>query len=77
LWIGANDINGEGYFVWDNGGVPLSPGYTNWGPNEPNNGVGNPEPVPNEDCIHYGWFEFAWNDYNCTYLFGGICEAQP
>ena len=49
----------------------MSPGYTNWGPNAPDN-RGN-----NEDCVHYGLYDFAWDDWNCATLYGGVCEAQP
>jgi len=34
LWIGLTDVTTEGTFVWSSGD-PV--GYTNWGPNEPNN----------------------------------------
>ena len=70
LWIGALDTSQEGNFTWDNGGRPVSPGYTNWGPNEPNN-------QNEEDCVHYAGNSFLWNDNNCGSLFGGICEGQP
>jgi hypothetical protein len=37
LWIGLNDAQLEGTFVWENG-EPVS--YTKWAQNEPNNGGG-------------------------------------
>ena len=49
----------------------MSPGYTNWGPNQPDNASGN------EDCVHYMLNQFTWNDIRCDYNIGGICEAQP
>ena len=69
LWIGASDTSKEGNFTWDNGGRPVSPGYTNWGGNEPNN-------LNEEDCVQYSSL-FVWNDNNCGNLFRGICEDQP
>ena len=48
----------------------MSPGYTNWGPNQPSGGT-------NEDCVHYGAFDFAWDDAVCESPYGGVCEAQP
>ncbi len=71
LWIGASDITNEGYFKWDNGGRPVSPGYTNWGPNQPANDGGD------EDCVHYLHIAFEWHDNDCESLLGGICKDQP
>lgn len=71
LWIGASVSSNEGYFTWDNGGRPVSPGYTNWGPNQPGNDVGD------EDCVVYLSTAFEWHDINCGSLYGGICEDQP
>lgn len=70
LWIGASDISQEGYYVWDNGNKPVSPGYTNWGPNAPND-------VKGEDCVEYNRYSFTWNDAPCGNGYGGVCEAQP
>ena len=70
LWIGASDEGKEGHFMWDNGGQPISPGYTNWGPGQPDNAA-------NEDCILYGPSGFMWNDIGCNHLLGGVCEEHP
>ena len=72
LWIGASDVNREGIFLWDNGAVSVSRGYTNWYPGEPNNINGG------ENCmVYYIPYGFAWNDGVCNTEIGGICEAQP
>lgn len=73
MWIGASDANQEGTFKWDNGGTPISPGYTNWHAGEPSNGYQG-----DEDCMmYYTPYGFPWNDKNCSDKVGGICEAQP
>ncbi len=63
-WIGANDIDDEGTFVWADGS-PLT--YTNWNGNEPNDWGGN------EDCgqtLANG----KWNDMPCTYTMAAFCR---
>jgi len=71
LWIGASDEGKEGHFMWDNGEQPISPGYTNWGPGQPDNMANI------EDCAIYGPYGFKWNDVRCSHLLGGVCEAHP
>ncbi len=72
LWIGASDHGKEGHFMWDNGEKLISPGYTNWGPNQPDNEANN------EDCILYGPYGFLWNDIDCDHKsVGGVCEKHP
>ncbi|XP_078607411.1 polycystin-1-like protein 2 isoform X2 [Branchiostoma floridae x Branchiostoma japonicum] len=70
LWIGLNDINVEGDFVWEDG-TPLG-SSSRWFPRQPNNGHGlqhcavlTPEtnPYPNQ-----------WRDDDCSYTRGAICE---
>ena len=36
-WIGYNDIDNEGTFVWDDGSTST---YTNWADGEPNDAIG-------------------------------------
>lgn len=71
LWIGASDTSKEGYWIWDNGGRPMYPGFANWAPRQPDDGS------TDEDCHQYMNASFAWNDDQCENQFGGICEAQP
>lgn len=68
VWIGFNDIDVEGTFVWENG---ESVTFTNWSAGEPNNSGG-------EDCAEMRP-SGLWNDIPCT--FGGVqelaCEIEP
>nr|XP_002125316.1 alpha-N-acetylgalactosamine-specific lectin-like [Ciona intestinalis] len=68
-WIGLNDIQREGRFVWEDGTL-LTKSQENWYPTEPNNyGRG-------EDCVggnHAG--SLKWNDYRCSYgKLYALCE---
>ena len=53
-WIGLNDIDTEGTYVWTDGS---DSNYTFWGDGEPNNGN-------DEDCVHLTGPK--WNDLRCT-----------
>ena len=56
-WIGLNDENSEGTFVWPDGSDSL---YRNWR-------VGQPDDYRNaEDCVHF-WDKADWNDRSCTH----------
>ena len=59
IWIGLNDEQVEGTFVWYDQS-PVS--YTNWAPGEPNNSG-------NEDCVQIypgGSNPGTWNDLSCN-----------
>jgi hypothetical protein len=67
LWIGFNDVEVEGQWVWVSG-EPVT--YTNWAPGEPNNSSGNE---------HYGHlfaptgpYPWRWNDHP-----GAIPNTRP
>lgn len=72
-WIGAHDINYEGYYQW------ISSAYMNyqyWYPGEPNNYGGN------EDCVSLLRFSLApynapyhMNDENCGNIMNYVCES--
>ena len=60
MWIGCNDKDSEGNFVWNYNNQPVS--FTNWFAGEPNNGGGT------EDCCMIGHAAMPtgrWNDVSC------------
>jgi hypothetical protein len=69
LWIGLNDVEVEGTFVWSSGEAVA---YTNWAPGEPNNNAGG----TGEDwvLIRSGFFGPArkWNDWIDDGSFFGV-----
>jgi hypothetical protein len=71
-WMGGNDIEVEGVWVWLNG-EPLI--YPNWRAGEPNNSDNND---PNgEDCmIIEGARGGSWDDRSCLRNYGAICERE-
>ncbi|XP_062600822.1 neurocan core protein-like [Saccostrea cucullata] len=67
-WIGANDIDTEGEFIWSKSKENVR--FFNWHPNEPNNGV-----FFNQDCavlLHTG----QWDDGTCSSKIPFICEKE-
>ena len=83
LWIGLNDVQQEGTFVWASG-QPVT--YTNWAPGQPDN---NPF-YGGEDYVHmvqkgnvYGHPAGTWNDmdnygsYGQFAPFHGVVEVVP
>ena len=74
FWLGLNDIEKEGAWVWEHSGGPMMDGYTNWIPGEPNN-------MNNEDCAAAGK-GYLWNDIYCDkklsgeWTPGGVCERN-
>ncbi|XP_048239959.1 uncharacterized protein LOC124139980 isoform X2 [Haliotis rufescens] len=58
VWLGANDIRFEGYYVWDKSENPLN--YTDWYPGEPN------QKTVEEDCMSSWKVEgYQWADHYC------------
>lgn len=71
-WIGLNDQDTEGTYVWSDG-TPLG-SFAHWAPAAPNNGDGEVE----EDCVEMIEGEDGhWNDRDCEsdYL-DYICEGH-
>ena len=68
IYLGADDIQEEGTFVWVATGQPVS--YTNWKPFEPSGqGQWGDE---EEDCLSLDSFgRWDWNDLCCT------CTVRP
>lgn len=66
-WIGFNDRDTEGTFVW--AGNKLS-NFTYWAPRQPN------DFRLNEDCVHTLGFghKFTWNDVNCRSCHNYTCS---
>ena len=57
-WIGLNDMDSEGIFVWSDGSTSS---YRNWYPGEPNNFFFS------EDCVENDFREnLDWNDEDCS-----------
>ena len=68
-WIGLNDIDTEGTFLWADGS---SSSYRSWSSSQPNNFGGN------QDCVETFGSQY-WNDAGCTvnqncYFCGSIGE---
>ena len=68
FWLGLNDIEDEGTFVWASSNT--SPSFTFWRPGEPNDQWGN------EDCVHIVHDFYAWNDLECSQKLGFICQFR-
>ncbi|MFT5679608.1 MAG: hypothetical protein ACI8RZ_000512, partial [Myxococcota bacterium] len=65
FWIGFNDHDSEGDFVWEDGSAVT---FTSWGSGEPNDSS-------NEDCTHTNWSSAGiWNDYDCSNTEPFVCE---
>ncbi|XP_078495029.1 hepatic lectin-like [Ciona intestinalis] len=69
-WIGLNDIEQEGTWVWENGERLLS-SDANWHPGEPNDHGGA------EDCVVL-WNDGSvrWYDEPCSYTLIPLCEMS-
>ncbi len=65
MWLGGSDTQTEGMWQWTSG-EPWE--YSNWHPNEPNNGT-------SENCLAY-WGDFGgmWNNVRCDVEYNFVCE---
>ena len=74
FWIGLNDIEEEGEFVWINTGRPLFlDNFTFWGEHQPNNI--NIDLEQNADCCTTQ-NDGLWFDDRCEELNPFICEIS-
>lgn len=67
-WIGLNDRQREGTFVWSNGDAVT---YVPWEPGQPNNYL-------NQDCvdIHRYPGKYTWNDASCDEKLNYVCKRN-
>ncbi|XP_038045986.1 perlucin-like protein [Patiria miniata] len=71
-WVGLHDLPNENDFRWVDGQSLIDTNYTNWAPNQPNNGW-----LFSEDCVTFKPSNGKWNDAACD--FGTrpyICERN-
>jgi hypothetical protein len=78
-WIGCNDREQEGQFVWASTGTSCNEtlaDYSNWQPNEPK----LPNDHGGEDCVvdysDYSGAVGTWNDVPCTRSLPYTCEKR-
>nr|P07439.2 RecName: Full=Lectin BRA-3; Flags: Precursor [Megabalanus rosa]BAA02556.1 lectin BRA-3 [Megabalanus rosa] len=66
LWIGLNDIDLEGHYVWSNGEAT---DFTYWSSNNPNN-------WENQDCgvVNYDTVTGQWDDDDCNKNKNFLCK---
>jgi hypothetical protein len=77
-WIGLNDRDTGGEFVWHDG---TALAYENWNPGQPNNGDGGDQDcteihtcVNPDSCQDNSWVG-RWNDEDCNAPAAFVCES--
>ena len=67
FWIGFNDMEEEGNFLWMDGSLG---NFSNWHDNEPNNFNGE------QHCtyIDVGRFNYKWDDAQCRHSYSFMCK---
>ncbi|KAL9974658.1 hypothetical protein ACROYT_G011721 [Oculina patagonica] len=65
IWLGGNDINSEGSWVWEDG--ENWGRFTSWISGEPNNQY-------NEDCLVMVFEVGNWNDLSCSASRARVCK---
>ncbi|XP_060599088.1 macrophage mannose receptor 1-like [Ruditapes philippinarum] len=70
FWLGLNDRDNEGQFVWHMSGK--SPSFTDWYQKEPDNLFNS------EHCVSLfnARDEYKWRDDNCDRSYNYICEID-
>merc|ERR1712154_271566 len=68
IWLGANDLDTEGKFVWNHTATLVSDAeFTDWAP-------GQPDDLKNEDCLEFHVTFSHWNDHFCSTQKAFICQ---
>nr|XP_039263744.1 uncharacterized protein LOC120339644 [Styela clava] len=67
-WGGGSDAMSSNYWQWIDE-TPMKSGFQKWNPGEPNSNG-------NENCLLMGWGAHYWNDVDCVYRYGYICQAD-
>ena len=65
VWIGGEDLDDEGDWVWHKSSTHIDQGYTNWA-------AGEPLYLNKEDCMKVD--HTGWSDYNCVYKYPFVCQ---
>ncbi|OWF41356.1 sperm receptor for egg jelly-like isoform X2 [Mizuhopecten yessoensis] len=65
IWTGANDIDTEGVYVWEDNGARVN--YSDWGENSPTNRTAD------QDCVIFA-VRRAWMDKKCTKYYKYACQ---
>ncbi len=65
VYIGINDLQEEGRFVYASSGVDIS--FSNWELHNPDDQAGT------QDCAAF-WYNDKWDDFDCHYPRPFICE---
>ncbi|KAI8798647.1 C-type lectin domain family 4 member M [Biomphalaria glabrata] len=76
-WIGLNDINVEGTYMWEDDNTACSKSWIQqtFAPGEPSNY--NPYSKSSEDCITFNYYiKMLLNDDNCLLNYTYICEKS-
>ncbi|CAH1255133.1 CSMD3 [Branchiostoma lanceolatum] len=72
-WIGLNDMENEGTFVWSDGStLSQATAFADWNPGQPDNHQSD-----GEDCVHMDKRkEYMWNDMSCGDKAHFVCEKE-
>lgn len=71
VWIGGNDLQNEGTFIWSRSGQAIN--WDNWSGKNPDDADSN------EDCIEfYTFYTYGgkWNDRSCDTEIQFVCEKD-
>ena len=70
IWIGATDIDMEGFWWWQYSNVSFTESYTNWRKGQPNDhGKGG------QDCATLA-YDGSWGDFGCSKRKPYVCMTD-